>query len=69
VQALATDVAKNSFDVNSLKTTLTSTVTDSVTAICQAPGISAGVSIPVPMNMGDVTFSPGYTHVVWKGAF
>ena len=69
VQALATDVAKSNFDVNSLKTALTSTVTDSVTAICQAPGISAGVSLPVPMNMGEVTFSPGYTHVVWKGSF
>jgi hypothetical protein len=69
VQALATDAVKSSFDVNSLKSALTSTVTDSVTAICQAPGISAGVSLPVPMNMGEVTFSPGYTHVVWKGSF
>jgi hypothetical protein len=68
VQVLATDVARNGFDVNSLKNALTSSVTDGITAMCQAPGISAGVSIPSSANLGNVTFSPGYTFVVWKGS-
>ena len=69
VQILATDVAKNEFSVNSLKNALTTTVTDSITTMCQAPAISAGVSIPTTANLGNVTFSPGYTRVVWKGSF
>jgi hypothetical protein len=69
VQVLATDVARNGFDVNSLKNALTSSVTDGITAMCQAPGISAGVSIPSSANLGNVTFSPGYTFVAWKGSF
>ncbi len=68
VQVLATDVARNGFDVNSLKNALTSSVTDGITAMCQAPGISAGVSIPTSANLGNVTFSPGYTFVAWKGS-
>lgn len=68
-QALATDAAKNGFNAASLKNALTSTVTADIQSVCQAPGISAGVSIPVPANMGDVTLSAGYTHVVWKGTF
>jgi hypothetical protein len=68
VQVLATDVARNGFDVNSLKNALTSSITDGITTMCQAPGISAGVSIPTSANLGNVTFSPGYTHVVWKGS-
>lgn len=68
VQVLATDVARNGFDVNSLKNALTSSVTDSITAMCQAPGVSAGVSFPSSTNLGNVTFSPGYTYVAWKGS-
>jgi len=69
VTALAKDVAQNGFNPTSLQNALTTNVTDAITTMCQAPGISAGVSIPVPANMGDVSFSPGYTHVVWKGSF
>ena len=69
LQLLATDAARNDFNQDSLKNALTSTVTDSITTMCQAPGISAGVSIPSSANMGNVTFSPGYTTVVWKGGF
>jgi len=69
VQILATDAARNDFNEDSLKNALTTTVTNSITTMCQAPGISAGVSIPSSANMGNVTFSPGYTTVVWKGAF
>ena len=69
LQLLATDAARNDFNQDSLKNALTSTVTDSITTVCQAPGISAGVSIPSSANMGNVTFSPGYTTVVWKGGF
>ena len=68
VQVLATDVARNGFDVNSLKDALTSSITDNITTMCQAPGISAGVSIPSSANLGNVTFSPGYSYVVWKGS-
>lgn len=67
-QVLATDVARNGFDVNSLKNALTSSVTDGITAMCQAPGISAGVSLPTSTNLGNVTFSPGYSFVAWKGS-
>jgi len=69
VQLLATDAARNDFNEDSLKNALTTTVTNSITTMCQAPGISAGVSIPSSANMGNVTFSPGYTTVVWKGMF
>jgi len=69
VQLLATDAARNDFNADSLKEALTTTVTDSIKTVCQVPGISAGVSIPSSANMGNVTFSPGYTTVVWKGAF
>ena len=69
VQLLATDAARNDFNEDSLKNALTTTVTNSITTMCQAPGISAGVSLPSSANMGNVTFSPGYTTVVWKGAF
>ncbi len=68
VQLLAVDAARNDFSVNSLTDALTSTVTDSITTMCQAPGISAGVSLPSSENLGNVTFSPGYTTVVWKGS-
>ncbi len=67
VQVLATDAAKNDLNADSLKNALTTTVTDSIKTVCQAPGISAGVSIPSSANMGNVTFSPGYTTVVWRG--
>jgi hypothetical protein len=69
VQILATDAARNDLNADSLKEALTTTVTDSIKTVCQAPGVSAGVSIPSSANMGNVTFSPGYTTVVWKGAF
>ena len=69
VQLLATDAARNDFNEDSLKNALTSTVTNSITTMCQAPGISAGVSIASSANMGNVTFSPGYTTVLWKGGF
>jgi hypothetical protein len=69
VQLLATDAARNDFNEDSLKNALTTTVTNSITTMCQAPGISAGVSLPSSANMGNVTFSPGYTTVVWTGAF
>jgi hypothetical protein len=69
VQLLATGAARNDLNANSLKEALTTTVTNSITTMCQAPGISAGVSIPSSANMGNVTFSPGYTTVVWKSAF
>jgi hypothetical protein len=66
-QVLANDAAKKEFDVNSLKDALTPSVIGSITTMCQVPGISAGVSFPSSANLGNVTFSPGYTHVVWKG--
>ena len=69
LQLLATDAARNDLNADSLKEALTTTVTDSIKTVCQAPGISAGVSIPSSANMGNVTFSPGYTTVVWTGAF
>jgi hypothetical protein len=69
VRALATDAARTGFDADSLKNTLTSNLTANIQTMCQAPGISAGVSIPVPTNMGDITFSGGYTSVVWQGSF
>jgi hypothetical protein len=69
LQLIATDAAKNDLNADSLKEALTSTVTDSIKTVCQVPGISAGVSLPASANMGNVTFSPGYTTVVWKGAF
>jgi len=69
VQALATDSMRKGHSPVSLRNAATSTVIADIQAVCQAPGISGGVSIPVPMNMGDVTLSAGYTHVVWKGTF
>ncbi len=69
VQLLATDAARNDLSADSLKEALTTTVTDSIKTVCQVPGISAGVGIASAANMGNVTFSPGYTTVVWKGAF
>jgi hypothetical protein len=69
VQLLATDAARNDFSVNSLTDALTTTVTNNIKLMCQAPGISAGVSIPSSANLGNVTFSPGYTFVAWKGSF
>jgi len=53
----------------SLAATLTPAVASQIDAVCQAPGVSVGVSIPVPQNLGNVTFSVGYTNVVWTGAF
>jgi hypothetical protein len=67
-QVLANDAAKKEFDVNSLKDALTPSVIGSITTMCQVPGISAGVSFPSSANLGNVTFSPGYTFVVWKGS-
>jgi len=57
------------FSEASLAASLTSAVAAQVDSVCQAPGISVGVSLPVPQNLGNVTFSPGYTQVVWSGAF
>jgi hypothetical protein len=57
------------FSEASLAASLTSAVAAQVDSVCQAPGISVGVSLPVPQNLGNVSFSPGYTQVVWSGAF
>jgi hypothetical protein len=67
-QAMAADAKRGNFSVDSLKTALTSQIISGIETVCAAPGISAGVSIPTPGNLGDVTFSPGYTHVLWKGS-
>lgn len=66
--AMADDARKGSFSVDSLKSALSGQLISNIQAVCQAPGISAGVSLPTPGNLGDVTFSPGYTQVVWKGS-
>ncbi len=66
-EALVSDARRGSFSVESLQSALTGQIVSNIQAVCQAPGISAGVSIPTPGNLGDVTFSPGYTHVVWTG--
>jgi len=69
VKALVTDALKTEFTLAGLTETLTSNLTASIQTMCQVPGVSAGVSIPVPANMGDVTFSTGYTYVAWRGSF
>ncbi len=66
--AMANDAKKGSFSVESLTSALTGQLISNIQAVCQAPGISAGVSLPTPGNLGDVRFSPGYTQVVWKGS-
>jgi len=66
-QVMAADAKRGNFTVDTLKNAVTSQIVSDVQAVCQAPGISAGVSFPSPGNLGDVTFSPGYTHVVWTG--
>jgi len=67
-EAMVNDAKRGSFSVDSLKSALTGQLIANVQAVCQAPGISAGVSLPTPGNLGDVTFSPGYTKVVWTGS-
>ncbi len=67
-EAMANDARRGSFSVDSLQSALTGQLISNIQAVCQAPGISAGVSFPTPGNLGDVTFSPGYTRVVWTGS-
>ena len=67
-EAMASDAKRGSFSVESLTSALTGQLISNIQAVCQAPGISAGVSLPTPGNLGDVTFSPGYTKVVWTGS-
>jgi len=66
--AMVNDASRGSFSAQSLQSALTGQLDANIQAVCQAPGISAGVSIPTSGNMGDATFSPGYTHVVWTGS-
>jgi len=67
-EAMVNDAKRGSFSVDSLQSALTGQLIANIQAVCQAPGISAGVSLPTPGNLGDVTFSPGYTKVVWTGS-
>jgi len=62
VQLLATDAARNDLNADSLKEALTTTVTNSITTMCQAPGISAGVSIASAANHAQCHIQPWLHH-------
>jgi hypothetical protein len=66
-QAIADNARSGNFTQQSLQTALTSQVVSNIQSVCQTPGISAAVNFPTPGNLGDVSFSPGYTYVVWTG--
>jgi len=65
--AMASDARRGSFSQQTLQTALTAQMVSDIQSVCQTPGISAAVNFPSPGNLGDVTFSPGYTYVVWTG--
>jgi len=67
-QAIADNARSGNFTQETLQTALTSAVVSNIQSVCQTPGISAAVNFPSPGNLGDVTFSPGYTYVVWTGS-
>jgi vacuolar-type H+-ATPase subunit H len=67
-KALVNDAKTGKFNPAGLKKALTKQVTSVIETVCTVPGISAGVSFPSSQNLGNVTYTPGYTHVIWTGS-
>jgi hypothetical protein len=67
-KALVDDAKTGKFNPAGLKKALTKQVTSVIETVCTVPGISAGVSFPSSQNLGNVTYTPGYTHVIWTGS-
>jgi hypothetical protein len=67
-EAIVNDARRGTFDQQTLTNGLTQQVRANIETVCQSPGLSVGVGTSTPGNAGDLTFSPGYTHVVWTGS-
>jgi hypothetical protein len=67
-ETMLNDARRGTFSLETLQAAATQQVRSNVETVCQLPGISAGVGMATPGNLGDLTFSPGYTHVVWTGS-
>jgi hypothetical protein len=67
-EIMLNDAIRGTFSLQTLQAAVTSQVRTDIETVCQLPGISAGVGMATPGNLGDLTFSPGYTYVVWTGS-
>ena len=67
-ETMLNDARRGTFSLETLQAAATQQVRSNIETVCQLPGISAGVGMATPGNLGDLTFSPGYTHVVWTGS-